>query len=642
MDDSMEDVFEQFFGGGEDEGDTPAPGTDLRTSLSVTSAEAREGTEKRLVIERPAVCQICGGSGTGTDSAFGSFGVCDACDGTGLYGPVERVVDLMVPAGTSDGQAFRVEGEGVPDPGGDGTDGDLYVEVSVADRTDGNGGDGDGEGFFSELTDEYGDGAGESDSSDSGDGDDEGAPRDLRTTMTIDLEDAFAGAEKRMTIARPATCPACDGTGGSAGAAGECTECGGDGLVREEVALTVQVPRGIEDGQTLRMDGEGIQNPDGPDSDLFVEVEVAGADPFTRDGADLYREVSVPRARLASGGTVEVEGIDGAIAVDLPPDASDGTVLEVERRGMPHLRRDGRGDLYVRIRAGGGDSGRPRSAGPPEGVPGAPIDSVAYGALSMGEQIASGGTAEVVRATVATADGEVTLAVKRPQLDGTLHAETVERVLDEAETWERLDDHDHVVGVVDYGDSPVPWIAMEYMDGGHLGDRAGEMPTDQAVWTAHAVARAVHHAHRRGVAHLDLKPENVIFRTVEGAWDVPKVADWGLSKHLLDRSGGAGGRSPSYAAPEQFDDEHGPTDDLTDVYQLGAVCFELFTGRPPFDGATPLGDRVGGPPPDPRAVADVPAEVADVVTTAMAPDRSDRYDSVVYVRDSLRDAYRSD
>jgi serine/threonine protein kinase len=183
---------------------------------------------------------------------------------------------------------------------------------------------------------------------------------------------------------------------------------------------------------------------------------------------------------------------------------------------------------------------------------------------------------------------------------------------------------------------------MEYMDGGTLAERVGAMALPQALWTAIAVTKGVRHAHRRGAAHLDLKPENVLFRSMaDGTWDVPKVGDWGLSKYLLDNPHSVEGLSPHYAAPEQFDDDYGPADDITDVYQLGAVFYELFTGQPPFEGsATEVMRAVfENDPTPPSELADLPAELDDVLLTALATEREDRYDDIVYLRDSLADLY---
>ena len=291
--------------------------------------------------------------------------------------------------------------------------------------------------------------------------------------------------------------------------------------------------------------------------------------------------------------------------------------------------------------AGDASGGPSATAHEPGSIPGAPDCSLDYDDLDQGELIGRGGNANVYRATAPGPDGELTIALKEPHLDGTLHTETVERVMDEAETWSKLDGHDHVVGVVAYGADPLPWIAMEYMDGGHLGERIDGMPFEQRLWTAIAVTRAVRSANRRGVAHLDLKPQNVLFRTVDGAWDVPKVADWGLSRHLLEHSTSLDGLSPTYAAPEQFDDEYGPADNITDVYQLGAVFYELFTGRPPFEGSPmevmrAVATETVTPPSE---VAGVPPELDEILGRALSTERARRYEDALQLRNALEALY---
>jgi len=281
--------------------------------------------------------------------------------------------------------------------------------------------------------------------------------------------------------------------------------------------------------------------------------------------------------------------------------------------------------------------------GEPSEIPGAPTASLIYEDMEKLEPVGSGGNADVYKAVADTPRGEVILALKEPRMSGTLHTETVERLMKEAETWDKLDDHDHIVSVIDYDSKPLPWIAMEYMDAGDIGDRAGELDFKQAIWTSIVTTKGVRHAHKRGVAHLDLKPENVLFQSVkdEDVWDVPKVADWGLSKHLLDHSKSIEGMSPHYAAPEQFDEKFGKTDDITDIYQLGAVFYEMFTGRPPFEGKPTKVMRavMDDEPTPPSEVADVPQELDEILLTALAKQKEDRFDDIVYLRDALQELY---
>jgi len=215
--------------------------------------------------------------------------------------------------------------------------------------------------------------------------------RDLRTGLTVDLEDAYFGASREMTVTRPErcsdcgghghpedaearTCPACEGRGqqvrvqqtplgrvqqtttcpqceGEGELYSEtCGTCDGEGVVMEESTLTVEIPAGIRDGQTLRMDGEGAPGePGARDGDLLVEIAVESDDRFERDGDDLYitQPVSFPQAVF--GDDLDVETLDGTVSMDLPRGTQSGETFRLRGKGMPRLQRRGQGDLFVRV-----------------------------------------------------------------------------------------------------------------------------------------------------------------------------------------------------------------------------------------------------------------------------------------------------
>jgi tRNA A-37 threonylcarbamoyl transferase component Bud32 len=264
---------------------------------------------------------------------------------------------------------------------------------------------------------------------------------------------------------------------------------------------------------------------------------------------------------------------------------------------------------------------------------------VGYDDLTSKEKVGAGGSADVYRATC---NGR-TIAVKEPRMSGTLHKSTAKRFIEEAKTWDKLDDHENIVSVLDYGSEPLPWIAMEYMGGGDLSQR-DQMSIEEKMRFSVAITNGIRHAHRQGVAHLDLKPENILFReTRDGYYDVPKVTDWGLAKMLLKHSKSIEGMSPQYSAPEQFDeDEYGRPDDKTDIYQLGAVFYEMYTGGPPFEGHASevmhsvLNKKVTPPT---EANPDLPSEIDNILLKALEKEKKDRYEDVVYLRDALRELY---
>lgn len=160
----------------------------------------------------------------------------------------------------------------------------------------------------------------------------------------------------------------------------------------------------------------------------------------------------------------------------------------------------------------------------------------------------------------------------------------------EAEAAARLQ-HPNFIQVYEVGESGErPYFSMEYVDGGSLAQRLAGKPLDarRAAELAETLAHAIQAAHERGIVHRDLKPPNIMF-TAEG---VLKIADFGLAKRMdgvadHTQTGEVLG-TPSYMAPEQAEGRRKEIGPATDVYALGAVLYEMLTGRPPFKGGTPL------------------------------------------------------
>ena len=212
---------------------------------------------------------------------------------------------------------------------------------------------------------------------------------DLRAEMEIDFKDAYFGTTRDLMINSAAGCDDCDSTGASAGSgkstcrqcggsgsvkstqgfftlertcgvcAGKgtmienpCTSCSGSGRVRKKRKLSVNIPRGVDDGTRIRLAGEGEAGENGgPYGDLYVFISMRPNEFFKRSDADILSEVPISFVTAALGGQIEIPTPDGKkIRISIPEGCQNGRQLRLRGKGMPVLQTNRLGDLYVEIR----------------------------------------------------------------------------------------------------------------------------------------------------------------------------------------------------------------------------------------------------------------------------------------------------
>jgi hypothetical protein len=296
------------------------------------------------------------------------------------------------------------------------------------------------------------------------------------------------------------------------------------------------------------------------------------------------------------------------------------------------------------VRVRGGASGPPRTdeggdgpdadeptdtRGPPDPVPSPPEIDADRGDFEPLREFATGPLTDAVkaRAPAASDGGQPVVVVRR-----TLRADAgvvPSRVQPAIRAWAGVDDHPYVAAILARGSAPRPWFATEFMDGGNLRDRLGSIGFDRAMWYAHCVATAICHGHARGVVHGALRPGAVGLSQVLGAWSVPQVGEWAFGDLLAEvRETPV---PPAYAAPEHLaPEEFGTPDSVTDVYQLGALCYALFAGRPPFTGEpSAVARRVVSEDPEPpsRHAEAVPEPIDELIGRALTKEKRARFET---------------
>jgi tetratricopeptide (TPR) repeat protein len=291
------------------------------------------------------------------------------------------------------------------------------------------------------------------------------------------------------------------------------------------------------------------------------------------------------------------------------------------------------------------------ASGPPAAPPAVPGYEV------MGE-LGRGGMGVVYRARQTSLNRPVALKmILAPEHAGTLQGA---RFRAEAEAVARLQ-HPNIVQVYEVGEQDGrTYFSMELVEGGNLADliAGSPQPAAESARLVEVLARAIQHAHSRGVVHRDLKPANVLLsaasepsspaedqeRGIAGRRLSPKITDFGLAKRIgasaAQTQPGVVVGTPSYMAPEQTGRTGEVVGPAADVYALGAVLYELLTGRPPFKAETPFDTLLqvihDDPLPPSRLRARTPRDLETVCLKCLQKEPGQRYPSAAALADDLR------
>lgn len=224
---------------------------------------------------------------------------------------------------------------------------------------------------------------------------DPNAPRqgaDLQYTMTLDFKEAAFGKETDLEIPKEEECDTCHGSGAKPGTNPEtcshcngsgqlnveqntpfgrivnrrvchycsgtgkmikdkCTTCGGSGKVKKRKKIHVKIPAGVDEGQQMRVSGQGEPGINGgPSGDLYVVFHVKPHEFFERDGDDIYCEMPITFVQAALGDEIEVPTLHGKVKLKIPAGTQTGTNFRLRGKGVPNVRGYGQGDQHIKIR----------------------------------------------------------------------------------------------------------------------------------------------------------------------------------------------------------------------------------------------------------------------------------------------------
>lgn len=215
--------------------------------------------------------------------------------------------------------------------------------------------------------------------------------RDIETEIRLNFKEAVFGVEKEIRLYKPAPCSVCHGSGSdpegkisscqTCGGRGKiqqaqrtffgvmntvvacpdcqgtgrriekpCRHCSGTGMDKVEKTIKINVPAGMNDGEALRVSGEGeFPGRDGPAGDLYVRIRVAKDPMFERAGQDLLSLVQAPFSIMTLGGSIDIETIEGLVNLKIPGGTIAGTVFKLRGKGIPYANSKSRGDHLVTV-----------------------------------------------------------------------------------------------------------------------------------------------------------------------------------------------------------------------------------------------------------------------------------------------------
>jgi molecular chaperone DnaJ len=208
--------------------------------------------------------------------------------------------------------------------------------------------------------------------------------QDLTARVQVTLAEAVTGSERSLEVTRPGRCATCDGKGqsgpvgkcatcggtgrsrtrrgplsfggvcmtcaGTGQAAKPCGTCGGTGVTEEHKRITVKIPAGVQTGSKVRLAGQGAAGARGAAAgDLYIELEVLAHPWVRREGDDLHVDLPLTVPEAVFGGEVRIPTFGGDVTLTIPPGSQTGRKMRLKGKGVPALKGNGRGDLYVTL-----------------------------------------------------------------------------------------------------------------------------------------------------------------------------------------------------------------------------------------------------------------------------------------------------